>query len=182
MAGHPLRIPHEPVERPHMPGPEPARESRGFLATLLGTHAAWPEVALRVGLAVVMFPHGAQKLLGWFGGYGFSASMGYFTETMHIPAFLALLAIVTEFLGPIALVLGLFTRLAALATGIDMLVAVVLVHASNGFFMNWFGNQAGEGYEYHLLVIAMAIALLVGGAGRWSVDRAITRRLRGATR
>lgn len=180
MAAYPVRKVPEPVTR--LPHPGAPAESRGFLAALLGTHAAWPEVALRVGLAVVMFPHGAQKLLGWFGGYGFSASMGYFTQTMHIPAFLAFLAIVTEFFGPIALVLGLFTRLAALATGIDMLVAVALVHAPNGFFMNWFGNQAGEGYEYHLLVIAMAIALLVGGGGRWSVDRAIARHLGTAKR
>ena len=128
---------------------------------------------LRFTLALVFFPHGAQKVLGWFGGYGFTGTMGYFTGTMGLPYAVALLPVLTEFLAPFALVAGLGTRIAALAVGFEMLVAIATVHAANGFFMNWFGAQKGEGYEYHLLVIGIALALIVQGAGRWSVDQAI---------
>ena len=128
---------------------------------------------LRLTLALVFFPHGAQKVLGWFGGYGFEGTMGFFTGTMGLPYVIALLPILTEFLAPFALVAGFFTRIAALATGVNMLVAIAMVHHVNGFIMNWSGKQAGEGFEYHLLVIGIAIALVVQGAGRWSVDQAI---------
>ncbi len=130
-------------------------------------------LVLRLTLVLVFFPHGAQKVLGWFGGYGFTGTMGFFTGTMGLPYAIALLPIVTEFLAPFALVAGFFTRIAALALGVNMLVAVLMVHLSNGFFMNWYGTQKGEGFEYHLLVIGIALALVVHGAGRWSVDAAI---------
>ena len=142
---------------------------------LLDTPRDYASLIVRLGLGLVMFPHGAQKVLGWFGGHGFSASMAMFTQMMHIPAFFGFCAIAAEFLGSICLILGLVGRLAALAIGIDMLVAVVMVHAHNGFFMNWTGQQAGEGFEYHILTWAMALAILVQGSGAYSLDRLILR-------
>lgn len=126
---------------------------------------------LRVLLGIVFFAHGAQKMLGWFGGYGFSGTMGYFEKTM--PAFLAFLVIFTEFFGALGLITGLLTRLSALAIGAEMIVAVLLVHLRNGIFMNWTGMQKGEGFEYHILVIAIAIALLIRGGGSYSIDGVI---------
>ena len=126
---------------------------------------------LRVLLGIVFFPHGAQKLLGWFGGHGFSGTMGFFTENMGIPVIFAFLAIMAESLGSIALLTGFMTRIAALGIGTVMGVAVLMVHLPNGFFMNWFGNQKGEGFEFHLLAIAIAIALIIKGGGKWSIDR-----------
>jgi putative oxidoreductase len=122
---------------------------------------------------VVFFPHGAQMALGWFGGYGFSGTMGFFTGTLHIPALFAFLAIAAQFAGAIALILGLFTRVAALGIAVNMLVAVAMVHAQYGWFMNWFGNQKGEGFEYHLLAIGIAIVLIIRGGGKWAANTAI---------
>ncbi|MDB5091949.1 MAG: putative rane protein YphA, DoxX/SURF4 family [Candidatus Eremiobacteraeota bacterium] len=124
---------------------------------------------LRLGLAIVMFPHGAQKALGWFGGEGISATVSGLTTAMHLPAVVAYLVIAAEFVGPILLVLGVLTRLAALAIGVDMFFAAVLVHAQNGFFLNFSGHQAGEGIEYHIALITIALALVIGGAGRFAV-------------
>jgi len=129
---------------------------------------------LRVALGVVFFAHGAQKMLGWFGGSGFSGTMSFFTETMHIPAVLAFLAIAAEFFGGLGLMVGLLSRVAALGIAVNMVVAIALVHHQFGFFMNWFGTQKGEGYEYHLLVIAMAVLVILRGAGAVSLDRALT--------
>ena len=130
-------------------------------------------VILRAVLGVVFFAHGAQKMLGWFGGPGFSATMGAFTHYMHIPAPLAFLAIVAEFFGGLALILGFLTRIAALGIAVNMLVAIATVHGAVGFFMNWTGTQKGEGFEYHLLVLAMTAFLMIRGAGAFSLDRAI---------
>src|SRR6185295_11405485 len=124
---------------------------------------------LRVVLGGVMFPHGAQKALGWFGGGGVSGTIGFFRDVLHLPAAVTVFAIVAEFAGSIALLLGAGTRLAAAAIGAVMIGAIATVHFPNGFFMNWFGIQAGEGYEFHLLVLAMVAALVLGGGGRWSV-------------
>src|SRR6202050_2433173 len=99
----------------------------------------------RLTLGIVFFAHGAQKMLGWFGGYGFSGTMGFFTGAMHIPAPLAFLAIAAEFFGGIGLILGLLTRTAAFGIAVNMLVAIATVHSAFGFFMNWNGNQKGEG-------------------------------------
>ena len=147
-----------------------------LLHLITQTSGSVTPVILRLILALAFFPHGAQKVLGWFGGYGFEGTMGFFTGAMHLPYVVALLPILTEFLGPIALFFGFFTRIAALATGVNMLVAVLLVHLNNGFFMNWTGKQAGEGFEYHLLAMGIAAALVVAGAGALSVDRAIANR------
>jgi putative oxidoreductase len=128
---------------------------------------------LRLVLGAVFFAHGAQKLLGWFGGSGFSGTMGFFTGTMHIPAPLAFLAIAAEFFGGLGLILGFLTRVAAFGITVNMVVAIAMVHSANGFFMNWSGAQKGEGIEYHLLVLAATVFLMIRGAGAFSIDHAI---------
>ena len=147
-----------------------------MLRTILSTDHDAAAFVLRVMLAVVIFPHGAQKLLGWFGGNGFSGTMSFFTDTMGIPWILALLVVVAEFFGSLGLVVGFLTRIAALGIGMVMTGAIFMVHLEHGFFMNWSGNQAGEGFEYHLLVLAIVLALLIKGGGAWSVDRALALR------
>jgi putative oxidoreductase len=129
----------------------------------------------RLALGVVFFAHGAQKALGWFGGYGFSGTMGFFTQQMHIPAAFAFLAICAEFLGGIGLLLGLLGRVAAFGIACDMVVAVWMVHRHFGLFANWSGLQKGEGYEYHLLAIAIALVIMIKGSGALSVDRALSK-------
>jgi putative oxidoreductase len=124
----------------------------------------------RLLLALVMFPHGAQKLLGWFGGYGFDGTMSFFTDSMHLPAPIAFLVIIGEFFGPLLLALGLGTRLAAFAISAIMLGAILTTHLQVGFFMNWFGSQQGEGYEFHLLALALSTALMIWGGGRHALD------------
>ena len=133
---------------------------------------------LRVLLGIVIFPHGAQKLLGWFGGGGFDASMRMFESNFHIPTIFALLAILAESVGAVALIAGFFTRVAALAISVNMLVAVALVHGKVGFFMNWTGTGKGEGFEYHILAVAIGLALMIKGGGRWSVDGVVARKLK----
>ncbi len=132
---------------------------------------------LRLVLAAIIFPHGAQKVLGWFGGYGYEGTMGFFTGQLGIPAVFAFLAIVAEFVGSIGVALGLLTRVAAFGILSVMATAAYLVHAGNGFFMNWSGQQAGEGFEYHLVVGALALLLTIRGAGAVSVDAAIAAKL-----
>lgn len=145
-----------------------------MIRRLLATDDSTATAILRVVLGLVFFAHGAQKMLGWFGGYGFSGTMGFFTSAMHIPAPLAFLAIAAEFFGGLGLVLGFLTRIAAFGIAVNMLVAIVTVHGVHGFFMNWTGTQKGEGFEYHLLVLAMTVFLMIRGAGAFSVDRALT--------
>jgi putative oxidoreductase len=139
---------------------------------LLGTDANVVGLILRYTLAVVMFPHGAQKVLGWFGGYGFKPTMQFFTSA-GIPPLLALLALAAEFLGPLGLAVGLLTRVAAFGIFCVMLVAIITTHGRHGLFMNWYGNQKGEGFEYHLLALGIALALIIMGGGAWSLDRAL---------
>jgi putative oxidoreductase len=129
---------------------------------------------LRVGLGAVFFAHGAQKMLGWFGGFGYAGTMNFFTGMMHIPAPLAFLAIAAEFFGGLGLILGFLTRIAAFGIGVNMLVAIMTVHRDFGFFMNWTGTQKGEGFEFHLLVVAMVAFLMIRGAGAFSVDRVLS--------
>jgi putative oxidoreductase len=143
-----------------------------MLHWLLQTDSSLTGLILRVTLAVVMFPHGAQKVFGWFGGHGFKGTMKSFTGS-GIPTVFALLAIAAESLGSLALAVGLLTRVAAFGIACVMLVAIVTVHRLNGFFMNWEGNQKGEGFEYHLLALAMAVSLIIVGAGAWSLDGAL---------
>jgi putative oxidoreductase len=128
---------------------------------------------MRLVLGIVFFLHGTQKMLGWFGGFGFSGTMHFFTGLLHIPAPLAVLAICAEFFGGLGLIVGLLTRIAALGISVNMVVAIWMVHLANGPFMNWYGNQKGEGYEYHLLALALAIPIMIRGAGAFSVDGAL---------
>ncbi len=129
---------------------------------------------LRLVLGVIFFAHGAQKMLGWFGGYGFTGTMGFFTGVMHIPAVFAFLAIAAEFFGGLGLIFGLLTRVAAFGISCNMIVAVAMVHHQFGFFMNWTGVQKGEGYEYHLILLAALVVLMIRGAGAASVGRLLS--------
>jgi putative oxidoreductase len=131
---------------------------------------------LRVVLGLVMFPHGAQKLLGWFGGYGFNGTMGFLTGAAGLPWIIAFLVIAIEFFGALALIFGFATRIVAVGV-ISLFAGIVFTsHFENGFFMNWYGNLKGEGYEFHLLIIGIAVALLISGAGKWSVDYALQKK------
>ena len=143
---------------------------------LIQTDADRVATLLRLTLGLVIFPHGAQKALGLFGGYGFTGTMGFFTGQMHIPALFAFLAIAAEAAGSLGLISGTLTRVAAFGVFCNMLVATVLVHWKVGFFMNWYGSQQGEGYEYHLLAMGLAVAVMIRGGGAASVDRALSRR------
>ena len=138
---------------------------------LVTTSTAWSTTILRIVLGIVVFPHGAQKLLGWFGGYGFGGSMNYFTDTVGLPWIVGFIVIVLEFFGAIALILGFATRIIA-ALYIGIAIGIIFTSSiQHGFFMNWFGNQGGEGYEYFLLWIGMAIALVITGGGKYSIDK-----------
>ena len=130
---------------------------------------------MRIVLGVVLFPHGAQKLLGWFGGFGFTGTMNYFTGTLHLPWIIALLVILIEFIGSLMLITGTATRVAALLIIINFIGVILTAHLDNGFFINWLGNQKGEGYEYHLLIIGMAASLAISGAGALSADRLMSK-------
>jgi putative oxidoreductase len=134
-------------------------------------------LVIRLVLAIMIFAHGAQKLLGWWGGYGFEGTMGFFTQTMGIPWIFGFAAIVTEFFGGILLALGMFSRLWAAAIGVVMAVAVFTVHLPNGFFMNWGGSQKGEGIEFFILAIGIAAALVIQGGGKWAVDSLLANKL-----
>ncbi len=147
-----------------------------MLRKLIATDDNTGTTILRLVLGIVFFAHGAQKMLGWFGGHGFSATMGAFTGGMHIPAPLAFLAIAAEFFGGLGLIVGLLTRIAAFGIFCNMVVAVLMVHLPNGFFMNWMGTQKGEGYEYHLLVVAVTVFLMIRGGGAASLDRLLQSR------
>src|SRR5208283_3371390 len=145
-----------------------------MLKRLMSTTSDVSLTILRLTLGIVFFAHGAQKMLGWFGGFGFQGTMGFFGH-LGMPAPVAFLVICTEFFGGIGLIVGLLTRIAALGIGVEMIGAIFMVHLPNGFFMNWMGSQKGEGFEYHLLAIAIAAALLLRGAGAFSLDRALSK-------
>jgi len=140
------------------------------------TNSSFAPTLSRLTLGVVMFPHGAQKALGLFGGYGFHGTMNWFTQQLHIPAVFAVLAIAAEFLGSLGLIIGFLSRIAAFGITVVMVVAVITVHATNGFFMNWFGNQKGEGFEFHLLAICLAAIVVIYGAGNLSLDAWLARK------
>lgn len=127
----------------------------------------------RLALGIVILPHGLQKLLGMFGGYGFSATVGFF-ESMGIPSIAAILVIVAESAGAASLIIGFLSRFCAFAIGMVMLGAAYMVHLQHGFFMNWSGNQQGEGFEYHILAVGLAIVIMIGGGGKFSVDSGIS--------
>jgi len=145
-----------------------------LLSSLVATGDSFAPLFLRVSLGLMMFPHGAQKLLGWFGGYGFTGTMGYFTGTVGTPWVIGLLVILGEFFGSLMLITGFGVRFAAASLVVIMLGAAWQLRA-NGFFMNWFGQQKGEGLEFFVLAVGMAVALVISGAGKWSVDALFTR-------
>lgn len=147
-----------------------------MIKKLIQTDNNTASLVLRLMLGIVFFPHGAQKVFGWFGGGGFSGTMDVFTAKMGIPAFFAFLAILAESAGSVGLITGFLTRLSAFGIACNMTVAILMVHLPNGFFMNWTGKQKGEGFEYHLLVIAIAVALMIKGGGRWSIDGLIAKK------
>ena len=145
-----------------------------MLRKLLRTNNDFVLTVVRLVLGVVFFAHGAQKMLGWFGGYGFSATMGFF-EHSGIPAVFAFLAIAAEFFGGLGLLLGLLSRVAAFGITCNMVVAIATLHHRFGLFMNWTGAQKGEGFEFHLLVLAITFLIMVRGAGAFSLDRLLSR-------
>lgn len=147
------------------------------LQLLLNTTNQSAPLIARVTLGVIMFPHSAQKALGWFGGHGFSGTMNFFTGTLHIPSLFAFLAIAAEFAGALGLIVGAFSRVAAFGIASVMAVAIFTAHGANGFFMNWTGTQQGEGFEYHLLAIGLALIVIVQGGGKASVDALLARKL-----
>lgn len=135
------------------------------------------ETLLRLALAAVFFPHGAQKVLGWFGGHGLAATYDMFTQKMGIPGPLVWMVFAAEFLGPIGLFFGFLTRVAAFGIFCVMAAAAWLVHAQVGFFMNWEGGMpaGAEGFEFHLLALALCLAVMARGGGAFSIDGAIAR-------
>lgn len=147
-------------------------EAPGFWQTIIATDSGWAMPTLRLVLGSIVFAHGAQKMLGWFGGAGWDVSVRFLGSAVWTP--LAPWVIIGEFFGGILLLLGFLTRFAALVVTTIMLGAITYVHAPNGFFMNWTGQQPGEGYEFHLLVIGVCVALLIQGGGSASVDRTLT--------
>ncbi len=147
-----------------------------MLPRILTTENDIATALMRLVLGGVMLPHGLQKTLGLFGGHGLVGTYQYFTGTMGLPGILAILVILAEFFGALGLIVGCLTRLAAFGVAAVMAGAIVMVHWPNGFFMNWFGNQQGEGFEYHLLALGLAVALMLRGGGAWSVDRLIAGR------
>ena len=151
--------------------------SSSVLRRVLGTTRDVGAAVARVALGLVIFPHGAQHALGWFGGYGFAGTFGWMTKTLGFPGPLAALAIVTELCAPIALVLGIGGRIAA-AGVVGIMLGAISTHLASGFFMNWFGAlpAGGEGFEYHLLVIALAAVVLIKGSGALSVDGRLRRK------
>ncbi len=137
---------------------------------LFRTNNDWTGLVIRLTIGLILFPHGAQKLLGMFGGYGFKGTMGFFTETMNLPWIIGFLVIMIEFLGSISLIIGLGTKIWSMLTILLMVGIIYTSHLQNGFFMNWFGNLKGEGYEFHLLVIGLSLAAFINGAGKYSID------------
>lgn len=154
------------------------RFSVGALARkALATDDASAPLVARLGLGAILFPHGAQHALGWFGGYGFSGTLAWMTGTLGFPAPLAVLGIVTELIAPLALIAGIGGRLAGGLLFFHMAFAAS-IHLKNGFFMNWFGAMptGEEGFEYHLLAMVLALVVAITGSGRYSLDRWLMRR------
>jgi len=144
-----------------------------MIESLTGTHADLILTVARIVLGIIFFAHGAQKLLGWFRGPGLTSSIHTFTEHLHLPPVLAFLVIAGEFFSGVGLIVGLFSRIAALVIVLTMVGAIATVHFRFGLFLNWFGSQEGDGIEYHLLAIALAMAVVVQGAGAFSLDRLV---------
>jgi putative oxidoreductase len=141
-----------------------------MLLQILATDPNWVPTFARIILGIIFFAHGSQKVFGWFGGPGLKQTLRNLTEHAGLPAVVALAAVGTEFFGGAALILGFLARLSALGIAVNMLAAIFMVHGKYGLFMNWFGDRKGHGIEYHLLAIALAVVIIVEGAGAFSVD------------
>jgi putative oxidoreductase len=144
-----------------------------ILLNLIKTDGDWAVTTARIVLGVIMFAHGAQKLLGWYGGHGFENTLQTLNTYLKLPRLLGALVILTEFLGGLGLIFGFLSRLAAVGILAAMLGAVVMVHYAFGLFMNWAGEQKGNGFEYHLLAIALALVVMIKGGGALSIDHAL---------
>jgi putative oxidoreductase len=144
-----------------------------MLLDLFSTNPDWLQTVIRITLGVVFFAHGSQKVLGWFGGPGLKETMRTMHEFLGLPTPLALLAVAAEFLGGLGLIVGLLSRVAAIGIAVTMVVAILMVHGRYGLFLNWFGDRKGNGYEYHLLAIALAAEIVVRGSGAASLDRLV---------
>jgi putative oxidoreductase len=164
----------------NFPSVSSSRHGAKLVRALVATDSHYAPTIARLVLGAAILPHGAQKLLGWFGGYGFTGTMNWFTDTMHIPWIFGFAAIMAETVGGIALLVGFASRFAALGVGAIFAVAMVTLHAQHGFFMNWFGNQKGEGWEYFLLGLALVAIVVIHGGGAASVDRLLARRTNGS--
>jgi|SRR5208282_528782 putative oxidoreductase len=151
-----------------------------MIESLTGTHADWIVALARIVLGIIFFAHGAQKLLGWFSGPGLASSMRTFTEHLHLPSALAFLVIAGEFFSGLGLIVGLFSRIAALVIALTMVGAIATVHFRFGLFLNWFGTQQGHGIEFHLLAIALALVVVVNGSGPFSLDHLVHEHVSGA--
>lgn len=149
---------------------------KNLFKKLITTHPNLGFSIARLTLGLVIFPHGAQKLLGLFGGYGYSGTMESLTNQMGLPSIVAFSVIMIEFFGSISLVFGLFSRFWALSLTSMFIGIIITTQLEHGFFMNWYGNQAGEGYEYSLLIIGLALTILVNGSGKWSIDSLISKK------
>ncbi|WP_374463220.1 DoxX family protein [Chryseobacterium sp.] len=143
---------------------------------IFNTNDDWTGFVIRLTLGLILFPHGAQKMFGWFGGPGFSKEVEHLTEYMHLPWIISVMVILAEFWGSVSLIMGLASRLWSVAFGVLFVNIIFIAHLENGFFMNWFGTQKGEGYEYHLLVIGLCIALGLNGSGKYSADQLISKK------
>ncbi len=148
---------------------------KNLFKKLVTTHPNIGFSIARLTLGLVLFPHGAQKLLGLFGGYGYSTTMESLTTQLGLPSIVAFSVIMIEFFGSISLALGFFSRFWAIALMGMFTGIIITTQLEHGFFMNWFGNQAGEGYEYSLLIIGLALSVLVNGSGKWSIDGLISK-------
>lgn len=148
------------------------------MKSLLNTDSNnWSALIARLALTIVVLPHGAQKLLGLFGGYGFQGTMGFLTTQAGLPSAVAVFVILIESIAPLFLLFGLFTRFAALGVFGLFLGVMLKVHLANGFFMNWYGAQKGEGIEFFILILGLAAALIVSGGGKWSLDAALSKKV-----
>lgn len=143
---------------------------------LFNSTAHYSGLIIRLTLALVILPHGTQMLFGWFGGYGFSGTMQYFTQVEQLPWVIGFMVILLQTFGVLFILLGIGSRILAFGITVMFLGMIVTSHYEHGFFMNWYGTQKGEGYEYHLLVIGLALALMVSGSGSYSVDRLLVKR------
>ncbi|KAB8028556.1 DoxX family protein [Fluviispira multicolorata] len=145
-----------------------------IISKLIQTTPEYSSLIMRLALGIMILPHGLQKTLGLFGGNGFAKTLEYFTNVEGFPIFIAVLPILAESFGALGLIFGCLTRISAFGVGAVMLVAMITQHLSHGFFMNWYGTQAGEGIEFFILAIGLSAALIIKGGGALSIDRKLS--------